>query len=142
HAWGCRDAVPLAKTFGDPPAIFVLHEDVEKPVENEEYLLDLVGMRRVALSRLDVHDAEREAARRDRARVAVLARAARTDETVLGALVALDLGIFERGPVRFSVGKSGNVLVHDLFQARVGEFCGAGMACSHGGPPQSLVGRP
>jgi tRNA-dihydrouridine synthase A len=45
-------------------------------LQHEEALLDLVGVRGVALPRLDIHDREREVLRRDHRRVIVLAGAA------------------------------------------------------------------
>src|SRR5580658_2945387 len=80
------DAFPWAESRGQPLAGFILDEDVEKALQHEEALLDLVRMRRVALAGLDIDDREREIARRDDGRIVVLAGTAGADEAVLGAL--------------------------------------------------------
>src|SRR5205085_1744692 len=98
----------------DAAAAFVLEECGQLSFEDEEHFLHLVRVRGVALTGLDVHDREREAARRNDARIAVLAGAARADEAVLRAPEALDLGILERGPVRFAVAKARDVALRNL----------------------------
>src|SRR5262245_30978124 len=89
------DGLSWAKSRVDAVSSFGFGENIEISFENEEYLLDLVRVCGIALSRFDVHDAQREAAGRDRLRVAVLARAAGADETMLCALVAFNFGILE-----------------------------------------------
>src|ERR1041385_477731 len=68
-----RDAFPWPKPGGDALAALVLDEDIEETLQHEETLLDLVRVRRVALSGLHVHDREREVLGRDHGRIAVLA---------------------------------------------------------------------
>src|SRR5260370_21107808 len=96
-----RDALPLSEPRLDAVSRFVLEKDGEEPIEHEEYLLDLMGMRGVSLARRHVHDTQREAARRDHRGIVMLARAAAADEAVLGALVALLLRILEGVPIGF-----------------------------------------
>src|SRR5579859_5379885 len=86
-----RDALPRPEPDVDALAALVLDERGEVALQHEEYFLDLVRVRGVALARLDVHDRQGEPARRDDARIPMLARAARADKAVLRPLVALDL---------------------------------------------------
>jgi hypothetical protein len=65
----------------------------------------------------------------------VLARAARADEAVLGALVALDLGVLEGGPVADLVAEAADILLHDFCGGNAFEFLRARMPCGHGGAP-------
>src|SRR5262249_19535161 len=95
HAGRRGDALRWAEPGGEARAAVVLDEGVEMPLEREEKLVDQVGVRGVDLSGRPVHDRQGEILRRDDGGIAVLARAAGADETVLGALVALDLGVLE-----------------------------------------------
>src|SRR5437773_3733036 len=133
HARRTGDAFPGSEPDVDAPPVLVLDERVQVALQDEEDLLDLVGMRRVALARLDIHDAQRERPRRNHTRVADLARAAGADEPVLGALVAFDPRIGERIPVGLAVAKPGNVLLRDLVQGQCRDLrrhrmssCGSG----------------
>src|SRR6059058_3785180 len=62
HARRTGDAFPGSEFAGQPPAAFVLDEDAEITLQDEEYLLDLVRVRGVALARRAKDDAEREGA--------------------------------------------------------------------------------
>src|SRR5215470_7213469 len=70
------DALPGAEARGDAVAGFILYEHVEKPLQDEEALLDFVGVGGVALARIDEHDGQSEIAGRDDCWVAMLAGAA------------------------------------------------------------------
>src|SRR5712671_5465457 len=96
-----RDALPGPEPCSQPFPVLLLDEHVEIALQHEETFLHFMRMRGVALARLHIHDREREIARRDHGRVAVLAGAPRADETMLSALVALYLGIFEGRPIGF-----------------------------------------
>src|SRR6516225_9506579 len=65
HAGRAGDAFPWPEPGGEAPAVLVLDEHVEKAIQHEEALLHLVGMGGVALPRLDIHDRQREIARRN-----------------------------------------------------------------------------
>ena len=78
-------------------------------MQHEETLFNFMGVRRVTLARVDIHDREREIARRDNGRIAMLAGTASANETMLRTFVALDLGILERRPVRFLVFKPADI---------------------------------
>src|SRR3954454_19665795 len=91
-------------------------------LEYEEHLFHFMRMRGVPLSGLDVHDGKREAARRDRRRIAVLARAAGADEAVLRALIPLDLRVLECRPVRLAVAEARDIARRDFFQRKVRDF--------------------
>src|SRR3954470_15614501 len=93
------DAFPRAEARGQALARFVLDEDIEEALQHEEDLLDLMGVRRVALAGLDIHDREREIPGGNDRGIAMLARAAGTDEAVLRSAIALDLGVLEGGPI-------------------------------------------
>src|SRR5689334_2367933 len=108
------DALPGPETRLEAAAGLVLDKDVEEAFEDEEHLLDLVRVRGVPLPRLDIHDAEREAARRDGAHVGVLAGAAGADEAVLRAPIAVDAGVLEGVPVGDAVAEAGDVALQDL----------------------------
>src|SRR3546814_20272739 len=49
----------------------------------------------------------------------MLARASGAAESVLRALVAFDLGVFESRPVRVAVSKARDVAVHDLIESGI-----------------------
>src|SRR5215470_14522279 len=51
-----RNALPRPEPRRDPPAAFVLDKDIEQALQHEKTLLDFVGVRSVALARLDIHD--------------------------------------------------------------------------------------
>ena len=73
HAGRAADALPLSEPRLDALPGLVLEKDGEEPVEHEENLLDLMGVRGVALAGRHEHDAQREAARRDHRGIVVLA---------------------------------------------------------------------
>src|SRR5690348_16679567 len=77
------DALPRPELSVDPPAGLVLDEHGHVTLQYKEHLLDLMGMRGVALAGRHIHDREGEATRRDRSRVVMLARAAGADKAVL-----------------------------------------------------------
>src|SRR5262245_38010324 len=130
---GTRDALPGTEPGGEAPAALVLDEHVEIALQHEEALLDLVGVRGVALARLHGHDRQGEVLRRNDGRVAVLAGAAGADEPVLRALVAFDLGVLERRPIRLLLAKAPDVFLHDFFDRNIDQFRRARMACNaHG----------
>src|SRR5436309_3368232 len=83
HPGWAGEAFPRRQLAVDAAPGLVLEEDRQIALQDEEHLLDLVGMRRIALAGRHEHDAESEAARRDDARVVVLAGAAGADEAVL-----------------------------------------------------------
>jgi hypothetical protein len=93
----------------------VLDEHQHLALEDEEDLLDLVGVRRVALAGRDEHHREREVLRRDHAGVG-LAGGAGADEAVLRALEALDARVGEGVPVGAALGETGHVGAEQLVQ--------------------------
>src|SRR5215471_21120266 len=117
-----RDAFPWPEPRRDSFAALILHEDIEMALQHEETLLDLVGMGGVALAGRHEHDREREVLGRDHGRVVVLAGTAGADEAVLGALVALDLGVLERRPVRLLLAEAADVALHDLLDRNADEL--------------------
>src|SRR5262245_57583961 len=130
---GTGDALPGTEPGGEALAALVLDEHVEIALQHEEALLDLVGVRGVALARLHIHDRQGEVLRRNDGRVAVLAGAAGADEPVLRALVAFDLGVLERRPIRLLLAKAPDVFLHDLLDRNIDQFRRARMACNaHG----------
>src|SRR5262244_2384457 len=132
-AGGTRDAFPRPETGGEALAALVLDEDVEIALEHEEALFDLVGVGGIALSRLHIHDRQGEVLRRDDARIAMLAGPARADEAVLRAFVALDLGVFERRPIRFLLAKAPDIFLHDVLDRNIDQFRRTRMPCNaHG----------
>src|SRR5262249_20131597 len=65
--------------------------------------------------------------------ITVLAGAARSDETVLCALITLDLGVLERCPVRLLLAEAPDVLLHDLLDRNIDQFRRTWMPCNaHG----------
>src|SRR5215831_14943787 len=78
------DAVPAPEHGLLTVAGAVLEEDLYLAVEDEEYLLDLVRVRGVALTRRHEHHAQRELIRGNRARVGLAGRAG-ADVAMLGA---------------------------------------------------------
>src|SRR5688500_13440999 len=128
HPGRAGDAFPRTEPDVQAPPAFVLDEGGQVAAQHEEDLLDLVGMRGVALAGLDIHDRQREAARRDDVDVDVLARAARADEAVLRALVAVDLCVLERRPVGLAVAKARHVARGDVLERGVGKLGRAGVA--------------
>src|SRR5262249_24778562 len=113
-AGGTQDAFPRPEAGGEALAALVLDEDVEVALEHEETLFDLVGVGGIALSRLHIHDRQGEVLRRDHARIAVLAGTARADEAMLRALVALDLGVLERRPIRLLLAEASDIFLHHV----------------------------
>src|SRR5262249_56653666 len=97
------DAFPRSQHCFDPIAGFVLEERREMSAQNEEDLLDFVRVRGVALAGFNIHDAQREAPRRDHIRISMLAGSAGADETVLSSTIPLLLGVFERIPVGLAI---------------------------------------
>src|SRR5262245_36670783 len=133
HAGGARDAFPWAQAGGDAFATFVFDKHVEIALEHEEALFDLVRVRGISLPRLHVHDRQGDVFRRDDAWITVLAGAARSDETVLCALIALDLGVLERCPVRLLLAEAPDVPLHDLLDRNIDQFRWTWMPCNaHG----------
>src|SRR5262245_15812735 len=109
-----RDAFPWPEPRGDALAALILHEHVEIALQHEEAFLDLVGVGGIALAGRHEHDRERKILRRDHGRIVVLAGAAGADEAVLGALVALDLGVLEGSPVGLLLAKAPDISRHDV----------------------------
>src|SRR5207247_9497662 len=99
-------AVPCSDPGLDALARAVLEEHFHLSLEDEEDLLDLVGVRGVALTWRHEHDAEREAAGGNEVRVAVLAGAAGADEPVLRTTIAVHAGVGARVPVGLPVGQA------------------------------------
>src|SRR5262245_40577039 len=132
-AGGTRNAFPGPEAGGEALAVLVLDEDVEVALEHEETLFDLVGVGGIALSRLHIHDRQGEVLRRDDGRIAVLAGTARADEAVLRALVALDLGVFERRPIRLLLAEASDIFLHDVLDRNIDQFRRTRMPCNaHG----------
>src|SRR5215510_5027069 len=128
-----RDALPWPEPRGDALAALILHEHIEIALQHEEALLDLMGMRGVALAGRHEHDREREVPGRDHSRIIVLAGTAGADETMLGALVTLDLGVLEGGPVGLFLAKPPDMSCHDLFDRNAFELGRTRMPCNaHG----------
>ncbi len=73
HSGRAGDAVPRPQSPADAPAAFIFEEDGKVAFENEEYLLDLMGVGGVPLPGRHIHDAEREGAGLNDIRIAVLA---------------------------------------------------------------------
>src|SRR5262245_36703493 len=109
-----RDALPWPESRGDALAALIFHEHIEIALQHEEALLDLMGMGGVALAGRHEHDREREVPGRDHGRIVVFAGTACADETMLGALVTLDLGVLEGRPVGLLVAKAPNISCHDV----------------------------
>src|SRR5438132_1870491 len=109
HPRRAGDAFPRAEPAPQLPAALVLDEHGEGALQDEEHLLDLMGMCGVALPRRAIDDAQGEGARRNDARVVMLARAAGADEAMLGAAVALNLGVLEGFPIGCLVAKPADI---------------------------------
>src|SRR5436189_227050 len=88
HVRRTGHTVPWAEDGVRPLARRVLEEHEHLALQDEEDLLDLVRVRRVALARGDEHDAQREVLRRNRRGVRLAGRA-RADEPMLRAPKAL-----------------------------------------------------
>src|SRR3954454_6386319 len=116
NAGGRGNTLPWSEPRRDALAALVLHKHVEETLQHEEYFFDLMGMRGIALSGLDVHDGQSEVSGGNDARIAVLSRPASANEAMLRTFVTFDLGVFERGPVRLPVAKPCDILVEDGFQ--------------------------
>src|SRR5215510_9531149 len=131
-----RDALPWPEPRGDALAALILHEHIEIALQHEEALLDLMGMRGVALAGWHEHDREREVPGRDHSRIIVLAGTAGADETMLGALVTLDLGVLEGRPVGLLLAKAPDMFCHDIFDRNAFELGRTRMSCdAHGAAP-------
>jgi hypothetical protein len=124
-----RYAFPRTQPLGDTLARLVLDEYVEMTLQNEENLLDLMGMSRVTLARRHKHDRKGEVLGRNGVGIAVLAGAASTDKAVLRPPEALDLGVFKRRPVRLTIGKPRRIALHDVFQRHTNQLCRKRMSC-------------
>src|SRR5215831_2529940 len=129
-AGGTRNAFPGPEAGGEALAVLVLDEDVEVALEHEETLFDLVGVGGITLSRLHIHDRQGEVLRRDDGRIAVLAGTARADEAVLRALVALDLGVLERRPIRPLLAEASDIFLHDVLDRNIDQFRRTRMPCN------------
>lgn len=105
HAGWTGNALPWPESLGNLSAIFVLNEDIEMSLKHEENLFNLMGVRRIALARLYIHNGQGKIAGWNRIHITMLARAPGTDESMLRALVSLDLGILECRPVGLSISK-------------------------------------
>jgi len=90
---GCRTGAPAPR---------VLEEHQHLAAQDEEDLLDLVGVGGVALAGRDEHDAQREVLGRDRIGI-LLARGASPDEPMLRAPESLDARVREGVPVRTAI---------------------------------------
>src|SRR5207244_3243533 len=93
HPGRTGDAFPGAEPAPQLPPALILDEHGQDALQDKEHLLDLMGMRRVALTRRAINDAQGEGARRDHRGVVILARAAGPDKAVLRPAVAFDLGV-------------------------------------------------
>ena len=127
----CRagNAFPWAEPSGHSLAAVIFDEHVEKALQHEETFLDLVRVRGIALTWLDIHDRQREIPCWDDGGVAMLAGAAGADEAMLRAFVAVNLRVLEGGPVRRLVFESADVFFHDLFERNALKLFGARMPC-------------
>jgi len=56
NAGRAGDALPWAKALCDAISALVLDEHVEMALQDEEDLLDFMGMRRISLTRRNKHD--------------------------------------------------------------------------------------
>src|SRR5262249_26661148 len=132
-AGGTRNAFPGPEAGGEALAALVLDEDVEVALEHEKTLFDLVGVGGIALSRLHIHDRQGEVLRRDDSWIAVLAGTARAEEAVFRAFVALDLGVFERRPIRLLLAEASDIFLHDVLDRNIDQFRRTRMPCNaHG----------
>src|ERR1700688_2160916 len=135
------DAFPGAEPRGQALAAFVLDKDVEETLQHEEDLLDLMGVGRVALSGLHIHDGKRKVLDRNDRGIAVLAGTAGADEAMLGALVAFDLGILERRPIRLLLAEAADEFLHDVFDRHIQELRRTRVSCNaHGWLLRSIHG--
>src|SRR5262244_2649622 len=112
HPCGTRNAFPGTEPRGQTLAGFVLDEHVHVALEDEEYLLDLMGVWRVALAGRHKHDRKGKIFRGNNRRIAVLAGAAGADKPVLRALITFDLGVLEGCPIGLAVAEAPDVFLH------------------------------
>src|SRR5262249_14253905 len=126
---GTRNAFPGTEPRGQTLAGFVLDEHVHVALEDEEYLLDLMGVWRVALAGRHKHDRKGKIFRGNNRRIAVLAGAAGADKPVLRALITFDLGVLEGCPIGLAVAEAPDVFLHDLLDRHTDELGGAGVSC-------------
>src|SRR4051794_400866 len=96
HAGRTGDAFPWPERAAQPAAAFIFDENREITAQHKEHFLDFMRMCGISLPRRHEHDGQREAARRNDIGIAMLARAAGANETMLRAAIAVDLGILER----------------------------------------------
>src|SRR6516162_1706802 len=116
------DTFPRPERPADPAAAVVLDKDRQISFEHEEDLLDLVRVRRVALPRWHIHDAESKGARRDHRRILMLAGAAGADEAMLRTAIPVDPGILEGFPIALLVAKATNKALGDLVERQRSDF--------------------
>src|SRR5262245_17695785 len=143
HTSRTRYAFPRTEPRGQTLAGFVLDEHVHVALEDEEDLLDLVGVRRVALAGRHEHDGKRKILGRNDGRIAVLSRTTGADKAVLRALVAFDLRVLQGGPIGPAVAEAPDKSLHDLLDRYTDELGGAGVPCDgHSHTPfQQLLSR-
>src|SRR5215469_18138372 len=115
------DAFPRAQLAAHLPPVFVLEKDGQISLQDKKDLLDLVSVRRVALPRRHIHDAEGKAARRYRVRVIVLAGPTGADKAMLRAAVAFDLGVLEGFPIGLLVAKPPDIALGNLVERQRGD---------------------
>src|ERR1700733_8086577 len=123
------DALPWTEPRRDPLAALVLHKNVEIPLQHEKTLLDLVGVRGVALARLAIDDRQGEIAGRDHRGIVVLAGGAGADKAMLCAPKPFDFGIGEGSPIGLLVPEAADIFLHDVFERNALEFFWARMPC-------------
>ena len=119
HPGRAGNAIPLAQSYLAPITVFILDEHGKSALQHEKGFFHLVGMRGVALSGLDIHDRQGMCLGRNYRWIGVLARAASTDEAVLGALEPLDFGILKSVPIGLFVAKPPNVARDHLIQGQI-----------------------
>src|SRR5258708_6251465 len=120
YAGRAGDALPGPELAGEPVAGLILDEDGQIALQDEKDFLDLVRVGGITLARRAEDDAEGKGARRDRIRIVVLAGAAGANEAMLGAAIALDLGVLERFPIGYLVTKAADIAFRDLVKRQGG----------------------
>jgi hypothetical protein len=136
-----RHTVPRAQHGVHAVAGAVLEEDAHRALQDEEDLLDLVGVGGVALAGRHEHDAQREVLGGDEVAPLVLAGAAGADVAVLGAAVAVDAGVGEGVPVRGAVDEPGHLAGQQGAQRFGHRLSPVGVARTPGSPA-ARPGRP
>ncbi len=109
HARRARNAFPGYQTCGDTLAALVLDEQFKKTLGAKKRLLDFVGMRCIAFAGSTYMMDGVEVQPQMMLLSPCLPEYARTDEAVLRAFVALDLGILEGGPVGLLFAKPADI---------------------------------